>query len=441
MLVNTSDSYGSKRDEEREFEISELDLDSNIEDLRRACGEDTYQDLFCYARSIVECAEASEDIVQQAFTNTLTAIERGVQIDNMGGFLYRCVRNLCVNHVSREPRHSPTEEILLVEEQSAAASAELRYRWQKVEDTVDKLPSSQRDAFLLAEVRGLRYDEIANVLGRSTSSVRQLLNRARETVRARADVGSDWAAAPIPVVAADSAPESWYTSLASSVSDWVHPKVSELHAWLGNVSQTCTDTALQSSNYLATGAVVVAVAATSPAPSIEQPVKPLAKQEGIHRTAPAASSAVHPGTSASRPHSNTTAVQTDESAAVSTAAAPAPSDVVDRSQNTVTREKTPTSQIRKAKVARIDDNDPATTTVSSTPGGEQGPGSAQEEAVTTVPEVPIEPPEITPSGTCADDDSGSDRSSDESTLGTNQTPALQFEVGTATDLCDEEMPY
>ncbi len=418
----------------------ELELDGNIEGCRQAAGQDTYQDLFCYARSIVESAEASEDIVQQAFTNTLTAIERGAQIDNMGGFLYRCVRNLCVNHVSREPKHSPTDEIFLVTEQSAASSAELRYRWQKVEDTLDQLPSSQRDAFLLAEVRGLRYDEIANVLGRSTSSVRQLLNRARETVRAKADAGSNWAAAPLPVLAADTAPESWYTSLGSSVSDWVHPRVSELHTWLGNMSQTCTDAALQSSTSLATGVAVVAVATASPAPSIEQPVEPLAKQ-GLHRTAPVASGAVDSGPLVSRSNSKKTAVQIDESASVSTVVASIPKDVVDRDKNTVTREKTPTSQVRKVKVAKIDDNDPAATNVASTPDDGPGPGSGQEEVVTTVREVPIDPTEITPSGTCAGSDYNSDESPRSTPRDVNQIRGPSHQEAVTTGVCDVTMPY
>ena len=376
MLINTHDARKSSRDVKLEIGLSGLDCDSSIEDLRRACGEETYQDLFCYARSMVESSDASEDIVQEAFTNTLTAIEKGVQIDNMGGFLYRCVRNLCVNHVSRDPKHSTTEDILLVEEQSAAASAELRYRWQKVEDTVDKLPSSQRNAFLLAEVRGLHYDEIAALMDRSTNSVRQLLNRAREKVRAKADTGWDWGASPVPVVAADSAPESWYNSLSSNISDWIQPKVSELHTWMGNVSQSCTDSVLQNGTSLATGLAIVAVAVVSPAPPAEPPV-----EQDIHVSAPTVVSVEDPGPIVSRPHSNTTSTQVDKPAPVSTVVASIPKDVVDRPR-VVTKERSPTEKSKVAKVAVTVDKDTTEKrerVTYSKPGTGQGGNEAPEE--------------------------------------------------------------
>ncbi len=353
MPFNTSITCEGGRDVKIEPDLSELDIDSNTDDLRRACGEETYQDLLCYSRSLVQSTEAAEDIVQQAFTNTMTAIERGVQIDNMGGFLYRCVRNLCVNHVSREPRHSRTEEIMLVAEQSAASSAELRYRWQKVEDTVDKLPSSQRYAFLLAEVRGLHYDEIADLMDRSTNSVRQLLNRAREKVRSKADTGWDWGIAPTPVVAAESAPESWYNSLSSSVSDWVHPRVSDLQSWVGNVSQSCSDSLLQCSSSLATGLVIVGVIAISPAPSTETPV-----EQDIRQAEPIAVTVESPGPLVSRPHSNKTSAQAKvkKPRPASTVAALLPSDVADRSK-TVIKEKSPADKRTVAKAALTVDND------------------------------------------------------------------------------------
>ena len=76
MPFNTSSTCKSGREVKLEPDFSELEIDSNTEDFQRACGEETYQDLLCYARSLVQSSEAAEDIVQQAFTNTMTAIER-----------------------------------------------------------------------------------------------------------------------------------------------------------------------------------------------------------------------------------------------------------------------------------------------------------------------------------------------------------------------------
>ena len=48
---------------------------------------------------------------------------------------------------------------------------------------VSALPKRQRDALVLRELEGRSYDEIARELGISDGAVRQLLNRARTTLR------------------------------------------------------------------------------------------------------------------------------------------------------------------------------------------------------------------------------------------------------------------
>lgn len=49
---------------------------------------------------------------------------------------------------------------------------------------VGALPERQRDALVLRELEGRSYEEIAVQLGVSDGAVRQLLNRARNTLRA-----------------------------------------------------------------------------------------------------------------------------------------------------------------------------------------------------------------------------------------------------------------
>ncbi|WP_232832537.1 sigma factor-like helix-turn-helix DNA-binding protein [Photorhabdus sp. CRCIA-P01] len=49
---------------------------------------------------------------------------------------------------------------------------------EKLAITLDKLPVQVKRAFLLAQLQGLRYSEIANQLQVSSSSVKQYLQRA-----------------------------------------------------------------------------------------------------------------------------------------------------------------------------------------------------------------------------------------------------------------------
>ncbi len=171
-------------DERTEFELERTDLELNqsIEEIHRVFKED-YQELIRYARKRARSSEAAQDVVQQAFANTLTAIERGARIRNMAAFLQRCVRNICVNNARRDPPESIDEELNRLTEKSIEASVELREEWREVATAVDELGSNQRCAFVLAELKGLECREIADRMNCSTETVWQLLSRARKQIR------------------------------------------------------------------------------------------------------------------------------------------------------------------------------------------------------------------------------------------------------------------
>ncbi len=317
-----------------------------------------YSDLVGYSYMIVRSEDVAQDVVQQAFTNTLTAIEGGSHVGTMGGFIYRCVHNLSMNYVSRERKHASIDDSPPPIERSAAATAEARGRWQRVQDTLDTLPANQRYAFLLAEVRGLHYDEIGEAIGRSTSAVRQLLNRARGKVRAKADIGSDLIGSSVPAMGADRVLGSWNHPLGSNVSGWVRPKISEINTWLGSVSQTFTDAVLQSSYSFAAGLTIVALAAVSPAPPAQQ---------GMNGEVPVAGNAIDSAPLVSRPHSYTVPAQIDEVKPLPPVTA-LPPDAADLTGIVPGEERSSD----KGKMAKVERDDTATNVVRK-PGNEQTP--------------------------------------------------------------------
>lgn len=226
---------------------------------------ENYQDLIGYAGSLTGSMEVAQDIVQQVFANTLTSISHGVEIRTMGGFLYRCVHNLAVNHAAREKQPALLEDASHPTVESAASSADRRRNWLQIKRTLDRLPASQRSAFLLAEVRGLKYEEIAEVLNRSTASVRQLLHRARSKVREDTDQGSDWAMGPLPVLL-DKAEIGYRIrgGQGSSISTWLWERAFDVHGWLVSIQQSSVEHVLQPSTTAVAATVVTAIVAVSP---------------------------------------------------------------------------------------------------------------------------------------------------------------------------------
>jgi RNA polymerase sigma factor (sigma-70 family) len=165
--------------------------DERLVDLARAGSEPAFEaivaryraPLLRYCRRILPEARA-EDAVQQAFVSAFAALRRDDAHLDLRPWLYRIAHNTALNVLrDRGLRHAELEERLDGVERPDQAM-ERRQRLREVVAAVKALPERQRDAVLLREFEGRSYDEIAVALGVTGGAVRQLLNRARATLRA-----------------------------------------------------------------------------------------------------------------------------------------------------------------------------------------------------------------------------------------------------------------
>jgi RNA polymerase sigma-70 factor (ECF subfamily) len=140
-------------------------------------------------RMLGSFAEA-DDAVQEAWLR-LTKADSS-EVDNLGAWLTTVVARVCLNvlrsrrtrreepldaHlpdpvISRPDRTSPEDEALLADSVGLALQVVL-----------DTLTPAERLAFVLHDMFGLPFDDIAPIVGRSSTSARQLASRARRRVR------------------------------------------------------------------------------------------------------------------------------------------------------------------------------------------------------------------------------------------------------------------
>jgi RNA polymerase sigma-70 factor (ECF subfamily) len=107
---------------------------------------------------------------------------------NLRAWLLKTTRLYCLDQIRR--RNNPAtpmsmEEMDLADLADAAAidpsvAADSRLRLEQARRLLRKLPENLRSVFVLYEVNGLRYREIAEVLGMPINSVKVHLLRARE---------------------------------------------------------------------------------------------------------------------------------------------------------------------------------------------------------------------------------------------------------------------
>jgi RNA polymerase sigma factor (sigma-70 family) len=167
--------------------------DERLVDLVRAGSEPAFETIVeRYRRALMRYVsrllppERAEDVVQQSFVNAYEAMHRGGAELNLRPWLYRIAHNTALNALrDRGLRHDELDERMDgVERPDQALERTQRLRDLLV--AVQALPERQRDAILLRELEGRSYAEIALALGVTDGAVRQLLNRARNSLRAAA---------------------------------------------------------------------------------------------------------------------------------------------------------------------------------------------------------------------------------------------------------------
>ncbi len=125
----------------------------------------------------------AEDVVQEAFLRWIDADRQAVREPE--AFLRRVVTRLCLDQL-KSARHRRETYIGPWLPEPVVETAE-----EAIDDvtlplmlTLERLSPLERAAFLLHDVFGVRFDEIAETIGREPATCRQLASRARTHVRA-----------------------------------------------------------------------------------------------------------------------------------------------------------------------------------------------------------------------------------------------------------------
>jgi RNA polymerase sigma-70 factor (ECF subfamily) len=148
-----------------------------------------YPSLTRYLWSLVGDAELAHDVAQEALLRLYTRAPDDLEPEACRFWTLRTARNLCINEMRRRERFRRIRSWLgRTTPRSAAGPHEEHERRERAElqlDILRELPESKRSALLLREQEGLRYTEIAEVLGVSESKVKVDIHRARTRVRER----------------------------------------------------------------------------------------------------------------------------------------------------------------------------------------------------------------------------------------------------------------
>src|SRR6266511_2446887 len=169
------------------------DVRSEPETPRRGVYDDLRPLLFSIAYGIVSSVSEAEDIVQEAFLRFHRAQSEGADIDSPRAWLSTVTTRLAINQVRSARARRETyvgtwlpEPLLTDPAPDASVHAETADSLSMaLLVLLESLSPVERAVFLLREVFGYGYDEIAGVVDKTEDNCRQLAARARRHVESR----------------------------------------------------------------------------------------------------------------------------------------------------------------------------------------------------------------------------------------------------------------
>jgi RNA polymerase sigma-70 factor (ECF subfamily) len=145
---------------------------------------------------ILQNAQDAEDITQEVFVEVYRSVETFKGESKLSTWIYRIAITKSLDHLrskkrkkrfgfmtslfgteGNEPRYDPADFVhpgVLLENQEKAA-----YLFK----AIDQLPENQKVAFTLCKIEGQSYQEIAEIMQMSVSSVESLMFRAKQNLK------------------------------------------------------------------------------------------------------------------------------------------------------------------------------------------------------------------------------------------------------------------
>jgi RNA polymerase sigma factor (sigma-70 family) len=130
----------------------------------------------------VSPASRAEDVVQDSLLKAYVAIQQGAEPELLRAWLFRIVRNTAIDEQRGVRHYEQLDENYDGVEQPPQAVARLE-QLGALTLAIQDLPAAQRQAIIQRELEGRGHEEIARAMKLSSGSVRQLIYRARHTLR------------------------------------------------------------------------------------------------------------------------------------------------------------------------------------------------------------------------------------------------------------------
>jgi len=145
-----------------------------------------YSHLCLFAEHFVRNHAEAEEIVQDIFVRLWENKSRITIATSVKNYLFRSVKNRCLNFLQHKKIETRYAEKLLAEaEQSTPDDTDIIESGllHKIEETINSMPQKRQEIFRLSREEGLKYREISEKLDISLKTVETHMGLAIKTLR------------------------------------------------------------------------------------------------------------------------------------------------------------------------------------------------------------------------------------------------------------------
>ena len=145
--------------------------------------------LLAFCRHLLGSREDAEDVLQEVMTAAFGAIVADERPINVRPWLYRIARNRSLNHLRRTQAIGVDSMDHHLSDHGASTADKVhdREEFRSLVGDIQELPETQRTALVLREMDALSYEQIAEAMETTVSSVKSLLVRARVSLAEAAE--------------------------------------------------------------------------------------------------------------------------------------------------------------------------------------------------------------------------------------------------------------
>ncbi len=138
-----------------------------------------HQDVYRYLVRMTGRRDLADDLAQEVFLRVVRALANGGPVGHERGWIFSIARHLLADRHRQRQRQVP-----VVDDAPEPARDGTQALTVDLAQSLARLVEADREVFLLKEVAGLSYQEIADVCHCTVDAVRARLHRTRSTLRA-----------------------------------------------------------------------------------------------------------------------------------------------------------------------------------------------------------------------------------------------------------------